>query len=470
MFFCGQAWAQGQQHYVYIQSEKGQPFYVKVNGQVLSSTERGYIILPRLDAGTVPMSIGYAQSEGPAQEQKFYVRIAKNDQGFLLKKGALYNLQTFRETKADNGDGSAATAAAEEPAPETVAANAPEDTARKEMMGNLQKDLETTFAQKATVTGPGKPSSPKGGNAFSSALDKVVVSGDDRDEPVEVAAPEKPAQGTAAPAEEPEVKKPRGKKHKAERDPLTAEEQDILKSVMAEESKAAASEAAAADQPKQEMEEQPAPKKQKKHRKREGEPDFIEFQDGAQPAATAPAAVAAAPVEAVAPAADLPATEEAPVRRKKKRKLFDDTEHPNNVITDSSGYGLAMDAAPSRKKKKNDEAVAETAEKKDAGTRLINTDCGNIMDEATFRKVLRKFVSAKSDDSMIDIFRKSTRNYCLETQQIKSLALLMNSDEARYRLLDMAYAKTYDTEKYGSLGSLLTESYYKGRFNAMLHK
>nr|WP_295873428.1 DUF4476 domain-containing protein [uncultured Chitinophaga sp.] len=468
MFFCGQAWAQGQQHYVYIQSEKGQPFYVKVNGQVLSSTERGYIILPRLDAGTIPMSIGYAQSEGPAQEQKFYVRIGKNDQGFLLKKGALYNLQTFRETKADNGDGSAATAAAEEPALETVAANAPEDTTRKEMMGNLQKDLETTFAQKATVTGPGKPSSPKAGNAFSSALDKVVVSGDDRDEPVAVVAPDKPA-GTAAPAEEPEVKKPRGKKHKAEREPLTEEEQDILKSVMAEESKTAASEAATDDQPKQAVEEQPAPKKQKKHRKREGEPDFIEFQDEAKPAATAPAAVAAAPVEAVAPAVDLPATEEAPVRKKKKRKLFDDTEHPNNVITDSSGYGLAMEAAPSRKKKKNEEA-AETVEKKDAGTRLINTDCGNIMDEATFRKVLRKFVSAKSDDSMIDIFRKSTRNYCLETQQIKSLALLMNSDEARYRLLDMAYAKTYDTEKYGSLESLLTESYYKGRFNAMLHK
>ncbi|SKA23606.1 protein of unknown function [Chitinophaga eiseniae] len=471
LFFCGQAWAQGQQHYVYIQSEKGQPFYVKVNGQVLSSTERGYIILPKLDAGTIPMSIGFAQSEGPAQEQKFYVRIGKNDQGFLLKKGALYNLQTFRETKADNGDGSAATAAAGEPAPEAVAANAPEDTARKEMMGNLQKDLETTFAQKATVSGPGKPSSPKAGNAFSSALDKVVVSGDDRDEPVEVVTPDKPEQGTTVPAEVVEVKKPRGKKHKAEREPLTEEEQDILKSVMAEESKTAASEAAIEDQPRQAMEEEsPAPKKQKKHKKRESEPDFIEFQEEGKPAATAPIAAAAAPVEAVAPTADLPATEAAPVRKKKKRKLFDDTEHPNNVITDSSGYGLAMEAAPSRKKKRNEEAVAETAEKKDAGTRLINTDCGNIMDEATFRKVLRKFVSARSDDSMIDIFRKSTRNYCLETQQVKSLALLMNSDEARYRLLDMAYAKTYDTEKYGSLESLLTESYYKGRFKAMLHK
>ncbi|MBC9910319.1 DUF4476 domain-containing protein [Chitinophaga varians] len=474
LFCCGQAWAQEQQHYVYIQSEKGQPFYVKVNGQVLSSTERGYIILPKLESGTVPMSIGYAQSEGPAQEQKFHVRIAKNDQGFLLKKGALYNLQTFREIKADNGDGSAATAAAQETAPEAVAANAPEDTTRKEMMGNLQKELEDTFSHKATVTGPGKPSSAKSGNAFSSALDKVVVSGDDREEPVveAVPAPVKPTEGAAAPAEETVVKKPRGKKHKAEREPLSEEEQDILKSVMAEESKAAASEAAVADQPKQEAEEQPAPKKQKKHKKREGDPDFIEFQEEGKASVPAPTpAPAAVPVETTAPAVELPATEEAPVRKKKKRKLFDDTEHPNNIITDSSGYGVAVGAeTPARKKKRNDDAVAEATEKKDAGTRLINTDCGNVMDEATFRKVLRKFVSAKSDETMIDVFRKSTRNYCLETAQVKSLALLVSSDEARYRLLDLAYAKTYDTEKYGSLESLLTESYYKGRFRAMLHK
>ncbi|MBC9934075.1 DUF4476 domain-containing protein [Chitinophaga qingshengii] len=474
LFCCGRSWAQSQQHYVYIQSEKGQPFYVKVNGQVLSSTERGYIILPRLENGTVPISVGFAQSEGPAQEQKFYVRISKNDQGFLLKKGSLYNLQTFREIKADNGDGSTATAAAQEPVTETVAANS-EDTARKEMMGNLQKELETTFAQKATVTGPGKPSSPKAGNSFSSALDKVVVTGNDRDEPAEEIAPAKSAQPVAVPAGEVEVKKPRGKKHRGEREPLTDEEQAILKSVMAEESKSAAVEAAVEDQPKQQAtEEQPAPKKTKKHRKREGDPDFIEFQDESKPAAAAavPAAVAAAPVEAVTSAVDLPATEEAPSRKKKKRKLFDDTEHPNNIITDSSGYGVAAGGETSAKsrKKKHDDAVEEVTGKKNADTRLINTDCGNIMDDDTFRKVLRKFAGSKSDDGMIDVFRRSTRNYCLETAQIKTLAQLMSTDEARYRLLDMAYAKTYDTEKYGSLESLLTESYYKGRFKAMLHK
>lgn len=485
VFLCGSLMAQDQQHYVYIQSEKGQPFYVKVNGQMLSSTERGYIILPKLEAGTVPLSIGFAKSEGPAQEQKFYVRIAKNDQGYLLRKGsssgyALYNLQTFREIKADNGDGTAAMAAAQEPAPAAdVAANTTEDTARKEMMGNLQKELEDTFANKAVVTGPGKPSSSKAGNSFSSALDKVVVSGDDREEPAPVVTPAAPAPETGVPAVAAEEGKKSGrKKRKNEREALTEEEQSILKDVLAEESKAAAGEAATADVPAGEATEPaPAPKKQKKHKKREGDPDFIEFQDDGQPAAAAVVPAATAPMEAVPAVTSLPATEETPSRsKKKKRKIFDDTEHPANIITDSSGYGIAAvtddTPAKSRKKKKNEEveaaAAEETAAKKDS--RLINTDCGNVMDDATFRKVLRKFVAAKSDDGMIDVFRRQTRNYCLETAQVKTLAQLVTAEDARYRLLDLAYAKTYDTEKYGSLEGLLNESYYKGRFKAMLHK
>jgi hypothetical protein len=92
------------------------------------------------------------------------------------------------------------------------------------------------------------------------------------------------------------------------------------------------------------------------------------------------------------------------------------------------------------------------------------------MDEATFRKMLKKFVAASSDNGMIDVFRKQTRNYCLETAQMKTLVQLLTADDTRYRLLDAGYSKTYDTEKYGSLETLLIDDYYRGRFKAMLHK
>ncbi|MGO4292999.1 DUF4476 domain-containing protein [Chitinophaga sp. RAB17] len=498
LLLCGRLWAQEQHHYVYIQSEKGQPFYVKHNGKVLSSTERGYIILPKLDNGTVPITVGFPKDE--SHEAQFYLKIAKNDQGFLLKQSgeagySLYNLQTFREIKSDAGTPAVAAAETLVVADTLVPVL---DTAKKEMMANLQKDLETTFADKAIVTGPAKSTTTaKSANPFSSALDKVVVTGDDRNEP----APEvKPvaAPADAAVATEGEVKKLKGKKHKNEREPLTDEEKAILNDVLAEEGKTAASEAAAEEVAKAAPAEEPT-KKQKKHKAKEGDPDFIEFQDDkSQPAAmgTATEAVAAPPAVVEVP---VTTTEEAPVRKKKKRsKLFDDTEHPANIITDSSGYGVAVtrpvtDEEPvkSKKKKKHSEEEATVdaagapvgapiaaevvpdapvAKKKTTDARLINSDCTNIMDEPTFRKMLRKFVAARSDDGMIDVFRKQTRNYCLETAQMKTLVQLLTADDTRYRLLDAGYSKTYDTEKYGSLENLLIDDYYRGRFKAMLHK
>lgn len=490
LMLCGRLWAQDQRHYVYIQSEKAQPFYVKHNGKVLSSTERGYIIISQLESGTAPITVGFAGKE--SKEAQFNLRIGKNDQGFLLKQAdksgySLYDLQSFRELKSDAGDGAMAIA---EPAPAAVE---PElDTAKKEMMANMQKDLETAFADKAVVTGPSssKPAPAKSTNPFSSALDKVVVTGDDRNEP-EPEPEVKPAAAPTAPvATEGEVKKPRGKKHKNGREPLTEEEQEILNGVLAEEGKTAASEAAADEAVKAAATEEPAPvKKTKKHKAKEGDPDFIEFQDDSAPTTVATNA-APAPVVVEVP---VTTSEEAPAPvKKKKKKIFDDTEHPANIITDSSGYGIAVtDEAPvkSRKKKKRSEedvpmtldaagapvgaAVVPdetTSSKKKNEARLVNSDCANVMDEATFRKVLRKFVAARTDNSMIDVFQKQTRNYCLETSQVKTLVQLLTADDTRYRLLDAAYSKTYDTEKYGSLETLLIDDYYRGRFKAMIHK
>lgn len=492
MLLCGRLWAQEQLHYVYIQSEKGQPFYVKHNGKVLSSTDRGYIIIPRLETGTAPITVGFPNKE--SKEAQFNLRITKTDQGFLLKQSgeagySLYNLQTFRELKSDAGETALAAAP---PAPDSVV---PElDTAKKEMMSNLQKDLETTFADKAIVTGPAKTAPAKSGNSFASALDKVVVGGDDRDEPEPLPEVKKEvAPAEAAPvAAEGEVKKPRKKRNRREREPLTEEEQAILSGVLAEENKTAASEAAAEEATKAAAgtEEEPVKKKSKKRKAKEGDPDFIEFQDGG-----APAPVAAATEAAAAPTVvEVPVTteEEAPVRNKKKRKkVFDDTEHPANVITDSSGYGIAItEEEPVRskkKKKRGDEEMmnadaagapvgaevtteAAPVARKKADTRLINSDCSNVMDDDTFRKVLRKFVAARTDNSMIEVFKKQTRNYCLQTAQVKTLVQLLTADDTRYSLLDAAYPKTLDTEKYGSLETLLIDDYYRGRFKAMLHK
>lgn len=85
-------------YFVYIQTENEQPFYVKLNDRISSSTASGYIILPKLIDSSYSFSIGFPQNKWP--EQNFSVKINTRDHGFLLKnfgeKGwGLFDLQTL---------------------------------------------------------------------------------------------------------------------------------------------------------------------------------------------------------------------------------------------------------------------------------------------------------------------------------------------------------------------------------------
>ncbi|WPQ64875.1 DUF4476 domain-containing protein [Chitinophaga sancti] len=518
--------AQDKQYYIYIQSERSQPFYVRFDGKLLSSSDKGYLIISKLPAGTANMRIGFAKSEVP--EQQYLVKVGgSNDQGYLLKQDGLYNLVTFAATRPVKKGEEPAVAAAPAPVVETpapapapvteVPAPAPVETAvtpaspapepQKAMMDSMQKDLAAAFPNKeAGVTvGPGtRPVKPT--NKFSESLDRVVK--DDRPEEPLVDPNAgtgmilAPAKDTTLAVQQHEEKK--GRKKRRDREPLTEEEQQILADVMAEEHKAAATSAPAADLTVTTdtavtvvAESAPAPapvvtedaaipdKKAKKAKKKKSDdPAFIDFQDGSNAQATPSAAVDVATVS-VASAVEEPAP--APVSKKKKRKT-DTEERPNNVLTDdSSGYAVSdlnidHTSKKDRKKKKQDveegavaaaevPAVAtEDTKKSSSSVKMINSDCGKVMDEDAFRKLLRKFVGGKDDDGMIDAFKKQTKGYCLETSQVKTLVQLLGTDDSRYRLLDQAYPKVYDSEHFAALESVLSDSYYKGRFKAMVHR
>src|SRR5687768_7952843 len=85
-----------QRYYLYIQSDDRQPFYVRLSEKVYSSSESGYLIIPKLDDGNYPVQLGFPRNIYP--EQQFQVRINKKDRGFQLKRAAnrsweLVNLQ-----------------------------------------------------------------------------------------------------------------------------------------------------------------------------------------------------------------------------------------------------------------------------------------------------------------------------------------------------------------------------------------
>lgn len=93
-----------QQHFIYIQSDNRQPFYVKMDSKILSSTSSGYAIIPKLLTTELVMQIGFPKNEFPPQTLSINV---KEDAGYNLKnfgdgKWGLFNLQTMQVVYAND--------------------------------------------------------------------------------------------------------------------------------------------------------------------------------------------------------------------------------------------------------------------------------------------------------------------------------------------------------------------------------
>jgi hypothetical protein len=87
-----------QNHFIYIQTENKQPFYVRMADRLLSSSSAGYLVIPKLQDGNYEFGIGFPKNEWPLQ--KITVPVKNNDAGYILKnfesKGwGLFNMQTM---------------------------------------------------------------------------------------------------------------------------------------------------------------------------------------------------------------------------------------------------------------------------------------------------------------------------------------------------------------------------------------
>jgi hypothetical protein len=73
-------------HFIYIQGENQQLFYLKKSGEVISSSTTGFLILPKLQPGTHQIIIGFPRDQYP--EYSFNIEISGKDRGFTLKNYA----------------------------------------------------------------------------------------------------------------------------------------------------------------------------------------------------------------------------------------------------------------------------------------------------------------------------------------------------------------------------------------------
>ncbi len=84
-------------HFVYFQTANKTPFYVKINGDLLSSSETGYLIVSQLIDEEIEFSLGFIQKQWP--EQAYRIKMNDRDRGLLVQFGevgvwSLVDLQT----------------------------------------------------------------------------------------------------------------------------------------------------------------------------------------------------------------------------------------------------------------------------------------------------------------------------------------------------------------------------------------
>jgi len=100
----GAAWGQDR-HFVYLQADNEQPFYVTLGAQTRSSTASGYMILSKLRDSSIEFVVGFPMRKYP--EYRFRVNRLARDRGMALKdfgsKGwGLFDFQTFEVTMGES--------------------------------------------------------------------------------------------------------------------------------------------------------------------------------------------------------------------------------------------------------------------------------------------------------------------------------------------------------------------------------
>ena len=71
------------QHYIFIEADGQQPFYLKQGNTMLSSSAAGFLIIPKITASEMEFSIGFPKNIYP--EVSFYINGIDRDRGFQLK-------------------------------------------------------------------------------------------------------------------------------------------------------------------------------------------------------------------------------------------------------------------------------------------------------------------------------------------------------------------------------------------------
>ena len=458
-----------QIHFVYLQTENGQPFYVRLNNKVLSSSPAGYIILPELKDGDYHLIVGFPKNEFP--EEDFQIAIQKKNEGFLLKnfgeKGwGLFNMQSLALLP-----GTAANIA-------TASVKIQDDPFSK-MLANVVKDsslLQNNEPVKAIIDTPLQKS------------EKVIVLKDtslQNNEPVKPII-DKPLQKneTAIDIKDTSLQK----NEMAISIPVIKNPEPVAAAVVAPPITRLLS---AIDKEGMQM-----VYLDRSDNKNDTIRVFIPGEKIQNPKAVNSNAVVENNKSNTTSIADTSQLTITPtivkiesdsitlvndtIRVYKERVQKKDTTvnkkaselEPDKLKTQVTQGEPPTDAKsdekqPGLKNENNNEIIVLP---KVVTSSKVNSDCKAFSTDGDFLKLRKKMAAENNNDDMIRIAKKVFRTRCFSTGQIKNLSFLFLTDEGKYMFFDAAYPYTSDSDQYNSLKSQLSDEYYINRFEAMIHK
>jgi hypothetical protein len=413
-----------QRYFLYIQSEDRQPFYVRLSEKVYSSSESGYLIIPKLDEGNYPVLLGFPRNLYP--EQQFQVRINKKDRGFQLKRSTdrsweLVNLQnqevvTNSAVNARNFD----------------LTGEKKTDAFSVMLANVVNDSAILYAQQ-------KPEPPK-----------TVV------------------QKQQPPAKKEEVK-PAVNNNEADAEAIVRKEAASSKAetnrvITATDTSTSRSDTGYVTVKIKETESSlPALKTTAAEKKAPDDKPFIS-KISEEKSTTMYRATYLEQYNYTTDTIDITIPVEGAVAVNTRQNQTRKDQEPGNKEKTTTGIDEV-----------NTPPVTTSATLPDTTTAkkkiiIMNSDCKNFATENDVDKLRVRLLAAKNIDDKLAAARRYYRTRCFTVQQIKALTELFPSDETKYRFLDLSYAFTSDSGNYFQLEEVISEEYYKNRFKAMIRK
>lgn len=464
IFLCVSISVKAQQnHFIYIQTDNKQPFYVRQDKNVYSSTASGYLVLSKLKTGSYDLVFGFPKNEWP--EQNIHCSLEDKDLGYLLKNfgergWGLFNLQSLSVLMANE--------------------NSKKNDVAKEVRTDAFSNMLSTVVNDPTIkeNEPVKQEVKK--TIIEDVKPSVALNSESKKEPLKREEPKNESIKATEPQKE-QLKKVTKQEPKIESVKIT--EPDKINIVVNSEYKKEEIKKSLKDEPKIDSvkSSEPVTLKSNANTKKDYVEDkvnitkklsnkttegleivYVDMTNGTEDTVRILIPVEKEILENSSekivvnnkPKEGIKVKEANPVivakdEKKKETKFLEiELPNPNGRVNEVKGDSVRHQSIPQ--------------------SQMINSDCKNFATNEDFLKLRKKMAAVENPDDMIVVSKKVLKTKCFTTEQLKNLSVLFLSDAGKYSFFDAAYPFVSDSQNYIQLESQLTETYYINRFKVMV--